>query len=234
VVYDLAQAMNFEQHQYLAVSHLDTAHQHVHLVVNRVGYDGKTLKDHHNYRRMAAACRKLEIKYGLRQVPSPKRFLPLGQRMLLRQDVRKETLRQHVEQALASTKTLEDFYAQMKACGYQVLRGRGLSFLDDKGVKIKGSEVGYPLAKIEGVLGQKRELRQGQGSRQQRSETGYETGARDLQQGRGQGERQHFSKKQNEAAKTVEQLMKPVPMQEPVNPQLLQKKRQRSRRSQHL
>lgn len=37
----------------------------------------------------------------------------------------------------------------MQAKGYQIIKGRGIAFIDDKKVKIKGSEVGYSLQKIE-------------------------------------------------------------------------------------
>ena len=39
-----------------------------------------------------------------------------------------------------------------KALGYRVLKARGISFIDDKKVKIKGSEVGFSLMKIEKIL----------------------------------------------------------------------------------
>ena len=45
----------------------------------------------------------------------------------------------------------------MKTLGYQVLKGRGISFIDDKKVKIKGSEVGFSLMKIEKLLSLKKE-----------------------------------------------------------------------------
>jgi DNA-binding transcriptional MerR regulator len=38
------------------------------------------------------------------------------------------------------------------------LKGRGISFIDDKKVKVKGSEVGFSLAKIEKVLELKGQL----------------------------------------------------------------------------
>jgi hypothetical protein len=43
----------------------------------------------------------------------------------------------------------------MKDLGYKVLNGRGISFIDNKKVKLKGSEIGFSLAKIEKILGQK-------------------------------------------------------------------------------
>jgi len=46
----------------------------------------------------------------------------------------------------------------MEGLGYQVIKGRGISFIDDKKVKIKGSEVGFSLANIEKILALKQEL----------------------------------------------------------------------------
>jgi len=40
----------------------------------------------------------------------------------------------------------------MKSLGYQIVKGRGISFIDDKKVKVKGSEVGFSLMKIEKIL----------------------------------------------------------------------------------
>ena len=37
----------------------------------------------------------------------------------------------------------QQFEQKMKSLGYQVLKGRGISFIDDKKVKIKGRKVGF-------------------------------------------------------------------------------------------
>lgn len=154
LVRDLAQEMNFEKHQYLAVRHTDTAHPHVHILVNRVGLDGKTLKDSNNYRQLASCCRKLEVRYGLKRVLSPRRFLPQELRFLPRRDTRKETLAGHIHRILSTCTSYEAFQSQMSALGYTVLKGRGFAFIDPGGVKTKGSEVGYSLGKIERALRQ--------------------------------------------------------------------------------
>jgi len=41
---------------------------------------------------------------------------------------------------------------KMTELGYKVIKGRGISFIDDKKVKIKGSEVGFSLGKTERIL----------------------------------------------------------------------------------
>jgi len=77
-----AEEFGVADHQYVCVLHKDTREQHIHLVVNRVGFDGKAAKDGNNCRRMAALCRRLEKEYNLKQVLSPKAFLSPEERNL--------------------------------------------------------------------------------------------------------------------------------------------------------
>ena len=58
----------------------------------------------------------------------------------------------------------------MKEKGYQIIKGRGISFLDDKGAKFKGSEVGYSLMRIEKIFEKKLQLDQIKDSRQQQGQ----------------------------------------------------------------
>ena len=73
---DCAHDLGFENNQYVAIFHKDTEHPHIHIVANRVGYDGKTVSDSNNYQKIARLCRKLELKHELKQVLSPNAFLP--------------------------------------------------------------------------------------------------------------------------------------------------------------
>jgi hypothetical protein len=149
------EAYKVDQHQYAVVLHKDTHAQHIHIVANRVGYDGKVASDSNSYLRMANLCRKLELKHELKQVLNPRAFLPKEQRMIPRQNARMDKLKQNIRQVLQQVKTFEQFEQKMKSLGYQVLKGRGIAFIDDKKVKIKGSEVGYSLMMIEKILRQK-------------------------------------------------------------------------------
>ena len=78
--------------------------------------------------------------------------------MLPRQDERKQQLALQMRQALRSSRNYQEFEQAMKDKGYQVIRGRGISFVDDKKVKIKGSEVNYSLRTIERILAQQKTL----------------------------------------------------------------------------
>jgi hypothetical protein len=160
MVEECAKELGFENNQYIAIHHLDTDHQHVHLVANRVGYDGKTVKDSDNYQKIASYCRKMELKYELRQVLSPGRFLSKELRQIPRHDARKDQLKGAIKECLASSKNYNEFENKMKQKGYEVIKARGIAFRDKKKVYTKGSEVGYALATIEKILAIKPELKQ--------------------------------------------------------------------------
>lgn len=156
------EAFKVDQNQYAVILHKDTRAQHIHIVANRVGYDGKVASNSNSYLRMAKLCRELEIKHGLKQVLNPRAFLSKEQRMIPRQNARMDQLKENIQQVLKQVKTIEQFEQKMNALGYQVLKGRGIAFVDDKKVKIKGSEVGYSLMRIEKILGQQEKQKQAQ------------------------------------------------------------------------
>ena len=63
--------LGLQEHQALVVRHHDTAHEHVHIVVNRVHPDtGKTWKAGLHRRRLPPICRRVERDMGWRIVPS--------------------------------------------------------------------------------------------------------------------------------------------------------------------
>ena len=152
---DCAKDMGFENNQYVAIHHKDTNHQHLHIVANRIGFDKRTVSDSNNFQKMASYCRRMELKFNLSQVLSPRKFLPKDQRQIPRHDERKEKLKNNIQTALNQVKNYQQFEQVMKVLGYQVLKARGIAFIDDKKVKIKGSEVGFSLMKIEKILGLK-------------------------------------------------------------------------------
>jgi hypothetical protein len=147
-----AQEFGLADHQYISVLHKDTQQPHIHLVANRVGYDGKVASDSNSYARMAALCRRLEKEYNLRRVLSPRQFLSQKHRQIPRHDQRKELLKENIREALQNIRTYPDFEKKMQERGYRVEKGRGIAFEDNKKVRVKGSEVGYSLQTIERIL----------------------------------------------------------------------------------
>ena len=62
--------MGFDQHQYAIFRHFDADHPHLHILVNRIGYDGNVVSDSKDYQRSEQVLRKLEKQHGLTEVIS--------------------------------------------------------------------------------------------------------------------------------------------------------------------
>ncbi|MBO9199532.1 MULTISPECIES: relaxase/mobilization nuclease domain-containing protein [Niastella] len=241
---ECAKQFGVADNQYLIILHKDTAEPHIHIVANRVGLDGKVAKDNHSYRRMDSLCRQLEKQFQLREVLSARRFLSEELRNLPRLDNRKEKLKTDIRNTLVQVKTLQQLEEKMKSLGYKVLIGRGISFIDDKKVKIKGSEVGFSLSKIERILDLKQELAIKQEKQQQR-EIAIQ---RDIDKAYTPVQKlliktAHSSRKEDfEASELVKQLdnllgdlLKPEYVDQSVNPELLKEaKRKRKRQRPRL
>jgi len=150
----MAEEFGFDQNQFVVITHADTLHEHIHIVANRVGYDGKTASDSNSYKRMAQFCRKMENQYKLTPVLSPNRFLQAEKRIAKanRVDNRKESLKERLKEVISKSTTIEEVKTRMEKRGYQVELGRGIAFTDKKQVRFKGSEVGYSLANIKAQL----------------------------------------------------------------------------------
>ena len=68
---DYLEAMGFKYSQYILVRHTDTDHhQHVHIVANRVGMDGKTVSESFDHFRCQTVVRAIEEAYNLQPVTS--------------------------------------------------------------------------------------------------------------------------------------------------------------------
>jgi hypothetical protein len=118
---DCAKHFGFDKNQFIAVSHADTSHQHLHIIANRVGFD-KTVSDSNNYKKMAAYCREMEQKHNLKQVLSPRKFLREEMLQVPRSDARKEAVKNDISECLVSSKNYNEFEALMKQKSYQVIK----------------------------------------------------------------------------------------------------------------
>jgi hypothetical protein len=222
---DCAKELGFEKNQYIVIAHHDTAHQHIHIVANRVSFDGKTVKDNHNYRKMAVYCRKMEEKHGLQKVLSPRRYLPKDQRYLPRTDQRKEKLRQDIKECLITAKNYAEFKLLIKNLGYQVNKARGIAFVDPQKVRVKGSEVGYSLGKIEKILSLQPERKKAAFKQDHLNEIKEQP----IQQQPTIILTKNLEK-YSQLNAGIEILLKPTLQQENINPILLKKKRQKKKR----
>ncbi len=234
---ECAKEFGFENNQYIAILHKDTKHQHLHIVANRTGFDRRTVSDSNNFKKMANFCRKMESDYQLKQVLNPKRFLSKEQRLIQRTDARKEQLKQHIKQALINTKSYREFEQRMKEKGYKVIKGRGISFIDDKKVKVKGSELNFSLQTIERILEKQRMLAQ-QKEQSLLQKAILFNHLKNSHAGKPLNYERDFSTVEEikpDVSKTIELLMKPEENHEQLRPELLAKKKEKKKgRHRHL
>jgi hypothetical protein len=150
IVAKLEKKMGFDKHQYVAVSHNDTDHRHIHLIINRISLERKTLKDSNDYKVVAEFSRQIELEYGFRQVLSPRRFLTKEDREKPRMDKRIEAFKELIRlEVIPKSKNWDDFQYNLIAKGATMIKGRGLLFVDEKGVRIKASKIGLSILQIE-------------------------------------------------------------------------------------
>ena len=216
------------ENQYICVLHKDTKEQHIHIAANRVGFNGKVASDSNSYKRMASLCRSLEKQYNLQAVLSPRPFLSPKDRLLPRRDQRKERLKQDVRQTLEKVTHYSVFEKQMQALGYKVIKGRGISFIDDKKVKIKGSEVGFSLAKIGRILSMKQQLAMNK-AKQHRHRSSI-TYAKAPAQDHKWDTQESFEMIDKQLSGILYQLLKPENGTDYINPELIKGAKKKGRR----
>src|SRR5471032_1841920 len=148
--------MGLENNQYLVTRHMDTEHEHIHLLVNRIRFDGGVTSDSHDYRRQEALMRAIEREFDLQSVtPSievQRHALTKGE---IEEGLRtgvpstRQRLQQLCDGAATHCHSFSEYAERLAAVGVELvpvtqLEGRkmsGLSYLLD-GVTMKGSDLG--------------------------------------------------------------------------------------------
>lgn len=150
-------ANGFTQHQYILFRHYDANHPHLHILVNRIGYDGTVLSDSNDFARSEKVLRQLEIKHNLTQVSSSKqaqhRAITKDEREMMKRTgipSGKLALQVIIKQVLSSSQklTCSEFIHTLQSKGVNVLFNQattgfvsGISY-SYKGNTITGSKLG--------------------------------------------------------------------------------------------
>jgi hypothetical protein len=152
---DYLEAMGFDQHQYAIFRHFDADHPHMHILVNRIGYDGTVVSDSKDYQRSEQILRKLEKQYGLTEVISSRQAKERAMtknelEMMKRTDEPsvKMKLQVIIKNLLTQKPPAEQFINQLEAQGINVLFNQastgfvsGISYGYD-GMQFKGAHLG--------------------------------------------------------------------------------------------
>lgn len=106
--------MGYGDTQNLIVRHSDRQHPHLHICINRIGNDGKTISDRNEKYRSTKICRELTERYGL--------TLGEGKKAVNRQQLRGEDKLRYeifdaIKAALLHSKNWKDFVADLERQG---------------------------------------------------------------------------------------------------------------------
>lgn len=148
------QKMGLDKTQYVIIRHHDQPdNQHLHIIANRVGDDGQTIKDGQNFFRSKQALQELIQEHGLTP-PQGLRVEKQHPAQLQGAELTKHELRQALHQALATATDRPALLATLQAQQISVREftnkageATGISFEKD-GTVFKGSQLGrgYSLA----------------------------------------------------------------------------------------
>lgn len=154
---DYLDSSGFKQHQYIMFRHNDADHPHLHILVNRIGYDGKVMSNSNDYARCEKVLRELEKKYKLTQVISSRQAKERGMtknelEMMKRTNTPSEKMAmQTILKGVLKSKsqlTTNEFISKLSAQGVDVLFNQastgyvsGISY-GYKGMIVKGGKLG--------------------------------------------------------------------------------------------
>jgi hypothetical protein len=164
--------MGFDQHQYMIFRHFDADHPHLHILVNRIGYDGKVVSDSKDYQRSEQVLRRLEKQHGLTEVISSRQAQERAMtknelEMMKRTDEPsvKMKLQVIIKNVLSQKPVAEQFIRQLEAQGINVLFNQastgfvsGISY-GYEGMQLKGAHLGnaYKWQAVKNVISYEQE-----------------------------------------------------------------------------
>lgn len=147
--------MGYENCLYTAARHSDTANDHVHIVISRVDFDGKTVKESNNYAQNLRVTRELELQFGLvptvskdKEKPTPKwqKDKPMPHNDYIKEAIKSISALQPNMPDFIKALAVLDIYAEIKFSSKEGI-AQGISF-KYKDHAITGSKLGHSLSKI--------------------------------------------------------------------------------------
>lgn len=152
---DYLKAMGFGGNQHIIFRHFDADHPHLHILVNRIGYDGAVVSDSKDYQRSEQALRKLEKRYGLTEVIGSKqakeRAMTKNELEMMKRTNEPSTkmkVQVIIKEALKGNPDITTFIARLEKSGVNVLFNQattgfvsGISY-GYENMQFKGAQLG--------------------------------------------------------------------------------------------
>jgi hypothetical protein len=154
------QGMGFTDNQFIITRHNDTEHEHIHILANRIRFDGQVVSDSRDYRRQETIMREIERDFGLQRVaPSieAKRKAPTKGEIECALRTGQPSIRQQLQQicdaAARNCSNFTEYVERLEAAGVEVIPtvqqgGAKLSGIQYRldGITMKGSDLGKAYA----------------------------------------------------------------------------------------
>lgn len=148
--------MGLDNNQFVMTRHVDTEHEHIHILANRIRFDGSVTSDSHDYKRQEVIMRELEKDYGLQRVASSieaERKAPtkgeIEQHLRTGEPSTRQQLQQFCDAAAKNCRSFSEYQERLETVGVELvpvvqLEGAKLSGLSYRldGVMMKGSDLG--------------------------------------------------------------------------------------------
>jgi hypothetical protein len=152
--------MGFTDNQFVITRHTDTEHEHIHILANRIRFDGQVVSDGQDYKRQETIMREIERDYGLQRVaPSieAERKAPtkgeIEGALRTGQPSIRDQLQRLCDGAAKDCRSFTEYVERLEAVGVEVIPtvqqdGAKLSGIQYRldGVVMKGSDLGKSYA----------------------------------------------------------------------------------------
>lgn len=153
IAMEFAIKFNLQDNQMVVYKHIDKAHEHIHIIANRLDLGGvNTYYSSNNYYETGDFSRKMETMFGLKPT-APMHSAKLDGKLNVKTDNQlHHQIRGLIDELLPNCSSIEDLQIALLQKGWKSYANRGISFIHHvSGTKLKGSELGraYSLANIE-------------------------------------------------------------------------------------
>lgn len=166
--------LGISQTQYVVVSHREKEHKHLHIVLNRVGNDGRTIKDNFLGLRGKKKAQELTQRHGLKAAEK-KDLNKTHIRQMNAQDRTRYEIYQAIREGLIKARNIVELEGMLKATQIEMIykyKGQtnevqGVSFKKDQ-FRYKGSDIDrrFSYRNLQKILVQKHQIKQHLGKQQ--------------------------------------------------------------------
>ena len=132
----------FDENQLVAFRHTDTAHEHFHIVANRVNLNGENSAiRYENFHRIGRFCRAMEKELGLTTTLGMISDFKQQRKQTIANSASAEYIKTQIDKVLHNISSMSEFKEQLKEAGIETTINRGISF-QYQNERFKGSDFG--------------------------------------------------------------------------------------------